>query len=438
MLLEVEEMAENNYNNFIGEYETVRKVLKDMYVFGCYRNTDYQKRLGISISAYEKELKRMQFYIQPENRVKNRDSYNKIYGFSYDRYRNEMNYFVNSYKLKSYTQKYLQIYITIMQILSSQKEHEFSISELLEVMSNNVDTDEKEITRKIADLVEQGIVKKITERNRHRYQIVSNPLDKMKKEELMELYYAVDFFSVKFPFRTPVIFLKETIERYIRRRHHAAIEKKSLFIYEYNFLHTIFNDIITNDLVMAMEENRVVEVEQYQGSLSAKKKKGSIIFYPYTILSEYWYGRQYILGVDDESKKAVSIRIDRIRRIKILQKKFVKGEYQQEVNQYQKSWCVSPPRKKNHLVEVDFFYNAEEGYIKKMVEEDKKWGTLEEIEDGHFVYRIHVNDPIEMKPWIRKFGKHAKVREESQPEIAKELEKERQELLKNYGIISRE
>ena len=77
-------MAENNYNNFIGDYETVRKILKDMYVFGCYRNTEYQKRLGISISAYEKELKRMQLYIPSENRVKIKDSYNKIYGFSYD------------------------------------------------------------------------------------------------------------------------------------------------------------------------------------------------------------------------------------------------------------------------------------------------------------------------------------------------------------------
>lgn len=71
-----------------------------------------------------------------------------------------------------------------------------------------------------------------------------------------------------------------------------------------------------------------------------------------------------------------------------------------------------------------------------MVQEEKKWGTIEDITDGHFVYRIRVNDPREMKPWIRKFGKYAKVRENSQPKIAKELEEERQEMLKNYGVIS--
>lgn len=431
-------MAENNYNNFIGDYETVRKILKDMYVFGCYRNTEYQKRLGISISAYEKELKRIQFYIQPENRVKIQDSYNKIYGFSYDRYRNNMNYFVNSYKLKSYTQKYMQIYIGILQILSNQPDRLFSIQELLETMDNKVNADEKELLRKITDLVEQGIVRKVTKGKRNRYQIETNPLDKLEKEELMELYYALEFFSVKFPFHTPVIFLMETVERYMKKKYHIVIERKSLFIYEYNFLHTIFNDIIIHDLVEAMEESKAVIIEEYKSSLTAKEKKEKTIIYPYLILSEYWYGRQYILGVQEESKKAVAIRIDRIKKIRISNKKFQKEEYQQEVEKYQKSWCVAAPWKKNQLIEIDFFYNEEESYIRKMVEEDKKWGSIEEIEKGHFIYRIYVNDPREMKPWIRKFGNHAKVREESQPEIAKELEKERQELLKNYGIISGE
>lgn len=327
-------MSENNYNNFIGNYDTVRKILKDMYVFGCYRNTDYQKRLGISISAYEKELKRMQFYFQEEDIRKTNISYYRIYGFYYDRYRNDINYLVNSYKLKTYTQKYLQIYTAILQILSSDKEKLFTISELLEIMGSNVEADEKELERKLSNLIEQGLVQKFTEKKRNKYRIVRNPLDGLEPKELLQLYYAADFFSVKFPFHTPAIFLKETIERYMESKHDTRIEKKSLFIYEYNFLHTIFNDIITNELLMAMKENTAVEIEGYKSSMSSEKKKESNIFYPMAILSEYWYGRQYILGIYKKDDKVATLRIDKIKKVTILKEKFIKEKYVKEVEKY--------------------------------------------------------------------------------------------------------
>ena len=156
----------------------------------------------------------------------------------------------------------MQIYIGILQILSNQSARSFSIQELVKAMEEKIEVDEKEIFRKIVDLTEQKLVKKVAEGKRNTYQIEQNPLDKMEKEELLELYYALDFFAVKFPFRTPVIFLMETLEHYIKKKYHVGIEKKSLFIYEYNFLHTIFNDIITNDLVKAMEENKIVMIEE--------------------------------------------------------------------------------------------------------------------------------------------------------------------------------
>lgn len=36
-------MGKSEYNNFIDDYEKVRKILKDMYVCDYYKNTDYQK-----------------------------------------------------------------------------------------------------------------------------------------------------------------------------------------------------------------------------------------------------------------------------------------------------------------------------------------------------------------------------------------------------------
>lgn len=332
----------------------------------------------------------------------------------------------------------MQRYISILQILSQQPETMFTLQELLNIMEESADTDEKGIARVINVLIQQGLVEKIEKNKRNCYKIQSNIFDVLEEEELKELYYALTFFAVKSSFRTPVFFLAETLEGYLRQKYNCIIGRKDLFIFEYNFLHTIFNDIIINDLVQAIEEEKAVEIQEYKSSFTVKTKSEKSIIYPYAILNEYWYGRQYVVGVHKQSKKAVALRLDRIKEIKILKEGFEKEKYQEEVKKYEKSWCVASSWKKNQLLEIDFYYGENEAYIRKMVEEDKKWGSIEDLEEGHFIYRIQINDPREMKPWIRKFGKHAKVIEESQPEIAKELEEERRELLRNYGVISGE
>lgn len=194
-------MGESKYNNFIQQYETVRKVLKDMYVFGCYKNTIYEKKLGIKLKTYEKELQRLQFYIDEDFRNENRYGHWKIYGFKYDRYKNVANYLAGSYKLKSYTSDYMILHFNILQVLY-QAAGPMSRKEIADAIIKSRTTnlfsgdsiDEKEVLRKLEEMIEQGLVSSINIGIKRKYQLFQNPFHNLTIEELKELYLAVDFY----------------------------------------------------------------------------------------------------------------------------------------------------------------------------------------------------------------------------------------------------
>jgi predicted DNA-binding transcriptional regulator YafY len=404
----------------------------------------YEKKLGIKLKTYEKELQRMQFYINPEHRVENRNSHFKVFGFSYDRYRNDGNYLITSYKLKTYTQKFLLLYFAILQILESNKYDEnrervtFSLGDIAEKLSLcEITEDEKELGRKINEICEAGLIEQVKADKKTRYRISDNVLDKFTSQELQELYYALDLYSNKEICSVPGMFLMETIKTYLKFYRSCELSCRSIFVFEYNFIHKLLNDNIVSDLCDAIDKNQSVKIVMYQKSAD---KKDSRRIAPCKILCEYWYGRQYLLGVDLDSHQAVHIRIDRIQSVTAQPENYNAEAAAAEMLKFGQSWCVTLPVKENApaKVEIEFYYDEASKYIRTILEYEKRWGTIEDIDEEHCLFVIEVNDPTEMKPWIRRFGEHAKVRCSEKHRIAEELEDDWKEALIKYGVISEE
>ena len=99
--------------------------------------------------------------------------------------------------------------------------------------------------------------------------------------------------------------------------------------------------------------------------------------------------------------------------------------------------CSIPPHKTRSLeletVQADFYFDEiEDKHMYERLLNEKKWATLEKQSDGGYLFTIDVMDKNEMVPWFRTFEGYVVVLDEY---INKKFKKERNELLKRYGVF---
>lgn len=61
-------MALNKSPLLIWDYENIRQILRDIYIFGCFSRDDFIEKKGISGRKYDKEQQRISAYL-PEKLV---------------------------------------------------------------------------------------------------------------------------------------------------------------------------------------------------------------------------------------------------------------------------------------------------------------------------------------------------------------------------------
>ena len=444
-------------NHFIKDYEKIRKVVKQWFVYGCYTKEECIKILDISARTYDLEVERLRAYMDEDCLFVKKDKHKKEMGFSYDKFIYNENYFFPSYKMCAYKQRYMRLYLSILQILYDGKRNqkqEYTLEEILNEIDEKDNCiydnmgqitgdvegslDNREISRKMIDLVENGIVKE-TAKNPKTYSLADNILDCFDIEELVSIYYAAELYAARNSCGAVAMFLKEQIAYYLKYHHKSKEKLEHICIYQYHFLQNILNANILYDIKVAIEQNKQISIVKY---CSSKKNKGNskITFVPYRIMTEYWYGRQYVAGINLESNAVEFVRIVRIQKVDILKADYLEEEKYLEI--IENTWCVatgSSKKKKRKLIEIDFYLKEEnEKEMKDMLESEKHWGEIEEIDRFHLVFRTEVYDPVELRPWIRKFGAAAKVRKSETHHLMEDLQNDWKEALSKYECISEE
>ena len=188
---------------------------------------------------------------------------------------------------------------------------------------------------------------------------------------------------------------------------------ESTFSFKQNFLSRILDDEVINIICESIKENKTVKFI-YKGK--------NIEVIPKKIISEYTYGRQYLLAKDLKYNNYSKYRIDRISSCKV-------GKKVQNIDEkLQKEG-------KKVKVEIDFYIDEnKEDYLIRRIEKEGN-GEFEKLEQNHFLYKEEVEDYMTFLPWIRSFGTIAKVRENDNHNLRKKLQDEYEELLKLYGEI---
>ncbi len=425
-------MAKGTYKNFIKSYDTIRNVLRNLYIYGCYSRDDFQD-MAISGRKYDNERRRILYFIEQEFINENFISNTKYIGFKYDMFRTSQNFLVNSYLIKTFSVNDINYFFLIQQILND-KQTELNINEIIGNISEVLpkDTDESStIKRKINSMVKHGLIVEKKIKNKKVYSIAEDFFKEFTTAEIVKIFYAVQFYCNLALISVPGYYLKDTIKNYLKYERNYDFNEKEIYMFKHHLLNRIIDDDIVTCILNCIINNKKVKI-YYNNKAEAK------VSVPLRIITEYYYGRQYLLSIDLVSEKLSLYRLDKIDKLCEDEKLEARVSVEMYNKYIENSWCATLFNENNDLteVEIDFFIDEnKEDFILQRLSKEGKWGEIKKVEEGRYLYKIKVTDAKELIPWIRSFSGFAKVRKSEKHNLHEIIENDWKETLKNYGAI---
>lgn len=434
----------------VRDFSRIKSMFLLIYIYGCYSKDEIIAKLtNVGKTKYNDEIKRLISMYGSDFFKNEKIDKKKRPNFSYDRYDNSANYLIKSYKIKTYTKNEYVNYTYILQILNQELKEGLTLSDILNYINSFFDNDDyinlSSLNRHCKDLLDIGFIKKQMDK----YLISDNFLDKLNEEELNTLIQTLYFYRGVAPLSSQAMFTIETLKEYLNDKFYKnddfennVIKDNSnvedIYIYKNVFLNNILNENDIYNILYAINNNNKLKI-----IFTIKNKEFEIITVPLKIISEYKDGRQYLLCYDITKNCPNNIFIDNIIKSEILEDKFDVKEFQSTLDLIEKSYSMTqlydlddPLSAKPILVEVMFSIEEEQyNFIKSRVLNTKRHGIIEEISNTQFLYKIEVLSPNEMIPYIRSFGKYAKVIPSKNHNLYEKINEDWSNLKEYYGII---
>lgn len=403
----------NNYINFVKHYDMIRKVLRQYYIVGLSSKTKEKSQRD-----YNNKVRRVRNFVDEEflqhdniNKIK----YNRFYIENYTR---AHNFLYDSYLIKNVDVEELKAYFLILQSLNKYDEIKNSelMKEVCELISDEdliykVDFDQ--FTERVKEkIVKLGIINKRKKGRDTILSITNDILEDFSEQEIIEIMNAISFYSNVAIISEPGYSSIDVMSDYLWGDRAFKCDFESAFSFKQNFLSRILDDEVISLIGEAIKAKKTLKFS-YNGKY--------IEAIPKEIVTEYSYGRQYLIAKDLKYNNYSKYRIDKINECKI-GKKYI-----------EKSNNLSKQNSKI-LVEIDFYIDEREEYY--IVERIKREGDgdLKKITQNHFLYSVEIEDTMSILPWIRSFGTIAKVRPSDNHSLDKKIRQEFEELLAKYGV----
>ncbi|MGN1032900.1 MAG: helix-turn-helix transcriptional regulator [Intestinibacter sp.] len=421
----------------IREYERIRHILRDFYIFGCFTKADYINKRGVGESKYDKEQKKINAYLPDgfiHKKTKNR---NVIQFCKYNMFKDRENYIANTFRCKTFTDKDITSYFYILQFLNGGQP--LGASELSEKLNNikygEVNNyDRKTIRPKLGELLTAGYITSDGHPTRPKYSLKEDILKDFTNQEIEDMCIMLELVKNKEMLQAPFLFLQKKLELYLYYNREIENVDKDLFLHKHSHLFNVLDNEIVIEILRAIEQKSYIEVTL----ISGKQDKVFTVI-PVKIIHDMIYGRQYLFGFSEFFDDFAVNRIDRIKKIEIKEK--VEDDKLSEILEKssveEKLWCTSSlSNKEDTLVKIEFkFDEEEEYYILNRIKREGQNGKVTRLEQGRYLFEIEVKDPQEMIPWIRSFGERAKIIESGDFEIEERIVSDWRELLDKYGDV---
>ena len=432
-------------NLLIRDYNDIRRILRDIYIFGCYSREDFINR-GISGRKYDNEQRRINAYLPDGFIKKRRENGRVLYYCSYDLNKGDgkylaENYLAETYRNKSFTMLDISAYFWVLSVL--ERKPGLSLQEVLEEIPsiNEYILFTKDNLRiKLAELEERRLIYSRKEARNVRYYLVDDIWASFSVEELQQIYLYLYFVRNIMPLEMPYVFLQERLRLYMYQKGVECMEE-SVFQIKHSHLFNVLDNEIMLQLLQAINDQNIVGIKRSEG-------KDSVQVIPVRIIHDCSYGRQYLLCVEYIGKPNIMaelndtaarmIRLDRIDEV--ILGEHVDGSLMEmahaAVENAQECWCTSGLGEPLHKVVINVMTTEQnEPYILRRLYREGHGGEVIRISEGIYQYSVFVRDPLEMTPWIRSFGEHMKVIDDDGTGLADRIDSDWKEAVKKYEAL---
>ncbi len=417
----------------IRDYENIRRILREIYIYGCFTKDDYIE-MGFSGRKVDKEQQRIGVYL-PDKFIKKRRINKKV--IQYCRYNisdSTNNYLAETYRNKSFTMLDLLSYFYILQILGDGVER--TLQEILEEMPfDNADVEftKDNLRVKLDELLENQFLQTKRDDRNVRYQVADDIWEGFLDEELLELLTYLEFIKNVSPVEMPYYFLQRRLKLYLFSERKIRTDSKSPFQFKHNH---IFNSLDNDILIECLSAIRA----KYSLIIEKDVGKEAIAALPIKVIHDSTYGRQYLMFYNVGRQMINGVRIDHIKKVKIGEH-FTKEEMdlvEVNLNFDDFCWNMSGINEDPQDVIVRFYFDEkkEEFILNRLIREGHN-GTISKLKAGVYEYRISLRDPKEIIPWIRSFGERAQVISSGDFEIEKTIEEDWEKAVNKYEALSR-
>lgn len=398
-------MALNKSTLLIRDYENIRHILRDIYIFGCFSRDDFIEKKGISGRKYDNEQRRISAYL-PDKFIQKRRIDKKVLLYcSYQMEDSEKNYLADTYRNKSFTALDIMAFFFVQQILSDGQE--MTATELLDSMPNYNDSvvfTKDNLRVKLDELTEKGFITTRKEGRTVLYKLVEDIWEDFSDDELLDLSLYLEFLKNVSPIEMPYYFLKQKLHLYMECERHMECGYNKTFAFKHNHF---FNSLDNNVLLPILSSCNLKEAVSVIMDDGLERN-----VLPSRVIHDSAYGRQYLYCFDLNRNVQSIVRIDKILSVRSLRKmqadelKIVDGI----VAFLDECWCTSGVNEELKEIVIEFRFDEDkEPYILGRIEREGHGGKISRIEEGLYEYKIRLRDPNEMLPWIRSFGERAKV-----------------------------
>lgn len=425
-------MALSKSNLLIRDYDNIRDILRNMYIFGCFTRDDFIG-MGYGGRKYDNEQRRINAYLPKKFISKRRDGKKVIQYCKYNLDDNMGNYLSETYRNKSFTMLDIMSYFFVMQSLADGQE--YTLPELLEVMpigSEEVEFTKDNLRVKLDELLETGLIQARKDGRNVRYSLSKDIWEDMTDEELQDIYIYLEFLRNTSPMDVPYYFLQKKLKLYLFSDRNIEMEEVDIFKFRQNHLFNSLDNDVLLVCLQGLHLNLTLNIEKMNGT-----KYVDVL--PVKVIHDSTYGRQYLLFYDAKYQVVNATRIDLIDNAS-LGRNLTKEEInivEKNKNYDEKCWCTSAGANGEQEIVIEFRFDEDkEDYIYNRIVREGHGGKLSKIENNVFEYRNLLKDPNEMIPWIRSFGEHAKVISSGKAMTEKTLAKDWERAVEKYESIS--
>lgn len=224
-------------------------------------------------------------------------------------------------------------------------------------------------------------------------------------------------------------------------------DSKNKFLFRHNPVYSILDNEIMYELLKAIKFKKTCSIEYKETntdySADDEYNMNTMILLPRYILSNEDDGRCFVIGLDYGKKEVVSLRLDYINRIKEKGTHTVSHDDLQLLkgieDNIDKIWGTSAHRFQKEIIPliVTFTFSDEDIYLKRQFLQEAKRFPYKKQDDHTYVVTFNVYDTNEMRAWLRKFGKHIEITENSigAKTLKQNIQNDWKEMAKIYGII---